>query len=421
MLMIDRKVWLILFAVAVLNGCQSVANYNRPNVAPASLRDVPAQRFGFRFEPDVLVPPEVENSLSAVSQSEKSATIQADFDQHRAQDVLTRTVESPDKQRFLAIYQGVTDETGEFRLDLYDAGGKVIRKITPANLALVFPDSIAWSPDSGSAAFVAERRKNAPVNNQEIVQDAPRPPSLDNAASSPAPESSVAPSPSPVAASNNVLTFRTEQIYLINRDGGELKPLTQTDGLIYFNFVWSPDSTMICALGCKENEWNILEKKATDVGEIFKPSGRPRVLEKNGRERRLDDGLTNVMPVWSPDSSKIIAAYDKQIRVYDAIGNNPTTAAIPLQVPLLIASKICDEKVAARTSCVNQTNADAQQNQLPTQEPTTFLPIVALKWTDDKTLYLETGKFVDYPQGEPLRSFPRWHRLNFSSQAVSLK
>jgi hypothetical protein len=420
-----------LAAGLTAGGCQQVTNLTRPTVVPASLRDVPAQRLGFRFEPDVLQPPDVETPQQ---QPEKLTAIQADFDQRRPQDQLERTISSPDKTRILAIYQSAADEKGEFRLDIYEADGRLMRKITPENLALVFPDSIVWSPDSSNFAFAGSRRQNL-LANQEIIQEAPRTPDLDNensASNSNSPNANAnansvvasSPSPAAVASPSTVLTFRTEQIYLSNREGSELKPLTQTEGLIYYYFTWSPDGTQLAALACKENEWRALQMRAEQRGEAFKPFGRPRLLEKNGRERRLDDALTAVYPVWSPDSSKVVTALDKQVRVYDALGNNPTAAAIPLQVPLLIASKICDDKVAANQSCVNtatgETNANNTAN-LPTTEPTTFVPIIALRWTEDKTLYLQTGFIREFMQGEAVRSYLRWHRLNFSPQAATLK
>jgi hypothetical protein len=111
------------------------------------------------------------------------------------------------------------------------------------------------------------------------------------------------------------------------------------------------------------------------------------------------------------------------VRIYDVIGENPTAAALTLQTSLLLTSKLCDEKLAANQSCVNATIDAINQNNsdsIPASEPVSFLPIVALRWTEDKTLYLETGFFKDYLDGKSLRSYLRWHRLNFSPQAVAL-
>ncbi len=104
-----------------------------------------------------------------------------------------------------------------------------------------------------------------------------------------------------------VLTFRTEQIYIADANGNDVKPLTQNEGLIYFYFVWSPDSSMLASLAATYQEWNFLQYQADGKGEFFVPMGRPRLIEKNGRERRLDDNLTSVHPVWSPDSAKVAA------------------------------------------------------------------------------------------------------------------
>lgn len=409
----------VMTAIIFLNGCQQVQDLSKPTVVSSSLRNVPAQRLGYRFEADVVAPPEVE--AQQAPQIEKLTAIQADFDQNRPQDALEKTIVSPDKQRVLAVYQTLSDEKGDFRLDLYETSGRLIRKVTPDGLALRFPDSAVWSPNSANFAFAGARRLNSAAN-QEIVQEAPRPPELDGTDSSPDPNAAPTASPSPESSPATIQTFRTEQVYLTNRDGGELKPLTQTEGLIYFYLNWSPDGAMLGALACRENEWQILQARAAQAGEVFRPLGRPRLLEKNGRERRLDDGLSGVYPVWSPDSSKIATAFDKQVRIYDAVGTAPTAASIPLQVPLLIASKVCEDKIAAQQSCVNPTQAELNINnaEIDSSKLATFLPVIALRWMEDKTLYMQTGFVKDPIQGEPVRSFMRWHRLNLSPQAAAL-
>jgi hypothetical protein len=220
-----------LCAVAALvvgaGSCEQVNNLTKPSVRPTSLRDVPANRLSFRFEPDVLVPPELENN--SATQTENLTAIQADFDQRRPQESLFRTVQSPDKQRVLVIYQKGIGRKEEFRLDMYDATGKFIRNIAPENLALVFPDAVAWSPNSENLAFVASRRLNSP-SSQEIVQEAPRPPDLDENQNT---ATEIAPTPTQTPAM--IQAFETEQIYLCNRDGGEFTALTKTEGTIYFD------------------------------------------------------------------------------------------------------------------------------------------------------------------------------------------
>ena len=97
---------------------------------------------------------------------ERNAAIQADFDQNRALQVLYKTLASPDKQKILAIYNRIEDSPIEYRLDMYSADGKFLRKITPNGMAVHYPDTIVWSPDSTSLAFVAMVRAgntNAPI------------------------------------------------------------------------------------------------------------------------------------------------------------------------------------------------------------------------------------------------------------------
>src|SRR6185436_6483787 len=111
----------------------------------------------------------------------------------------------------------------------------------------------------------------------------------------PEPDPSASPLASPAIAPlfPAVASFNTEQIYICNRDGYDLKPLTSRDGLIYFYFVWAPDSHAMAALACKEDEWAERERQ-------FKlPAGRPRLIAPDGSERLLDDALTDALPVWS--------------------------------------------------------------------------------------------------------------------------
>ena len=379
-------------------------------VRPSSLRDVPAQRLSYRYEADVPAPPDAVQ----MNQQQKLTAIQADFDQTRPQDTLYKTVLSPDKQRVLAIFNRATDEKQEYRMDLYDATGKLIRKITPEGLSLVFPDIVSWSPNSETVAFTGSRRVSA--QSQEIVQEAPTPPSLENENQNTAPTDSPAATASP-APNAPVMTFRTEQIYLVNRDGADLKPLTQKEGLIYFYFAWSPDGAMLGALAAKENEWQAMETQAASRGELLRPLGRPRLLEKNGRERLLDDNLSDVHPVFSPDSSKAAIAYRTDVRIYDAIGNQPSSAAIPLQVQLLTSSQAFDDKQKGQTAPAN----NAPVTTLPSaQPPASFNPIVALRWSQDDALYLQTGYVKDFGSGELVRSFMRWHKLNLSPQGAVL-
>jgi hypothetical protein len=226
-------------------------------------------------------------------------------------------------------------------------------------------------------------------------------------------------------AAPNVITFRTEQIYLANSEGLDLKPITQNEGLIYYYFVWSPDNSMLAAMAATYQEWRVYQERARQAGEVFVPAGRPRIVEKNGRERRLDDNATNVRPVWSPDSSKVAVGYEKQqIRIYDAVGNQPTQAAIPVRNLLLISSQAYDQRVNNEQN-PQPANAETNANQ-PTTLPdektlVSFQPMIDLEWTTDNFLYFQTGFVKIFLNGDPTRSSLRWHRLVLSPQAITIR
>lgn len=417
----------LIALILTTGGCQQVNQTPKPNtVRPTSLRDVPAQRLSYRLEPDTLPPVNADETKP----EERFAPIEGDFNQNRQAEILSKMIGSPDKQRVLVLYQRAGDIQGEFGLDLYDISGRLIQKITPETLSLVNPAATAWSPDSSSFAFIGLRRQNIP---KDLTEVAPTPPeiSTDNAntAGNTAANTPPMPTPNPSAG---LITFTTEQIYLCGREGIDLKPLTMRQGLIYYDFVWSPDSSMLAAVASRQVDWVVFQNEAAKRGEIYRPQGRLRLLEKNGRERLLDDNLTSVRPAWSPDSSKVATASETDVKIFDALGDSPTSAVIPLQIQLLTASKAFDE--TQRRQLANG-NANAPTgNTLPNvnastapltpgdQAPISFNPIVALKWTEDKTLYLQTGFVRDYPNSaENIRSYMRWHKLNLSPQAAVLK
>ena len=399
---------------------------------------VPAVRLNFRYEADV--PPPSSDAARASAEGINPA-VQADFDANRNFELLDRTISSPDKRNLLAVYRHISDVQAEYRLDMYSPDGKLLRKVTSYTMAVHFPDTIVWSPDSGSLAFVAMTRAAQPLaapgpgatpgianpqtppaaNTNSAVDD----PSTETATPTPR----LAPTP---AAPIGILTFRTEQIYICNADGGGIKAITDTEGLIYFYYAWSPDSTMLVALAATSNEWKYREIIAGGKGEAMVPQGRPRIIEKNGRERRLDDNQTPVRPVWSPDSSKVAAAFDNQIRIYDAAGTNPTQAAIPLRNQLLISSQIYDRDQQRKLQ-VSDANADAnaQPNTQPTAEQplstlpdpallVSYNPIVEIAWTSDDLLYLQTAYLKRMMNdADSVRSFSRWHRLVLSAQVLT--
>jgi hypothetical protein len=423
-----RNIIAFLCIAAFLPACSS-GPFKQQVAGPTSLAEVPAVRLNFRYEADVPGPDE-----AAKPQEERNAAVQSDFDQTRPQEILDRTLPSPDKKRVLAIYHQATDVPAEFRLDMYTPDGKLLHKITPDTMAVHFPDTIVWAPDSSAVAFVAMVRaaggdaETAPTNPAVAT---PSPLANANAAVEantqdvPAEEANAATPAAPTPASpTGVLTFRTEQIYICDAQGEGTKPVTQNEGLIYFYYVWSPDSSMLAALAATAREWQYLSYQADTKGEVFTPVGRPRIVEKNGRERRLDDALTPVYPVWSPDSSKVAEAFETQVRVYDAKGNNPTQAAIPLRNQLLLSSQAYDRDQQQKLQSANgaapseQAPAENQPNTLPDEKSlVSFNPITDLEWTAPDILYFRTA-FIKRMKNEAdsVQSFARWHRLVFSVQ-----
>ena len=408
-------VFLLSLIVLLFAACNREAPTGTPS-APTALAQVPAVRLNFRYEADVPGP----DQSAANQQEERNAGIQADFDQNRPQEVLDKTLTSPDKKRVAAVYHRTNDANAEFRLDMYLPDGRLLQKITPDTMAVHFPDTIVWSPDSTTLAFVAVTRAAQTEGNA-----APTPPPVvsdENANAQPAVTTS------PAAPAGTVLTFRTEQIYLCDAEGGGLKPLTQSEGKIYFYYVWSPDSSMLAALVTTTPEWNSMQMQAQSKKELFMPAGRPRIVEKNGRERLLDDAMTQVRPVWSPDSTKVATAFDTQVRVYDAVGNSPTQAAIPLRNQLLISSQAYDKELEQQAAAQNAVANDQSQQPAANNGPQTttlpdpsklvsFNPIVLLQWTSDDILYFQTGYIKQFENPADNRSsYLRWHRLIFSPQ-----
>ncbi len=415
---------LITIAAALLGGC---GGPSKPaNVAPPSVGEVPAVRLNYKYEADVPAPSAETNKSSA---DERNAAVQGDFDATRSQELLDRTLPSPDQRHILAVYHRVTDTPAEYRLDMYSPDGKALKKLTSDMMAVHFPETIRWSPDSNAVAFVAMTRTNQP----ETV--APPPPSADDI------ELSTPTAPAPPAPTG-ILVFRTEQLYIAAADGSGVKPLTQNEGLIYFYYVWSPDSTMLAALATTSREWKYFETLAAGKLEQLIPQGRPRVIEKNGRERRLDDNQTPILPVWSPDSGKVAVAFDvqvddaqnpgkkrrdTQIRIYDAAGTNPTQAAIPLRNQLLISSSAYDKNLHRLDSSNSLPEGSASPvpvqpaeiSTLPDEsELVSYNPIVEIAWTSDDLLYFETAYVKRMVrESDNVTSFARWHRLVLSAQA----
>lgn len=442
------KILLFTFLVSAF-GCQKTI-FDKETIAPVTLRDIPSLRFNFRFEPDVPAP---TDTIQPTQIEERNPAVQNDFDQNRSLEILDKTITSPNKQQILVVFHKIQDLSGDFRLDMYTADGKLLRKITHEGMTVHFPDTIVWSPDSTNVAFLAMARVIQP-NNDPLPESEPKltepettantETNSDVGTNTATENTNAAVSSTPIVEQPTaVLTFRTEQIYTCDANGGDVKPLTQNEGLVYFYFVWSPDSSSLAALAATLNEWRFLNYQADVKGEVFVPFGRPRLIEKNGRERRLDDNLTPVRPVWSPDSAKIADAFDTQVRIYDAVGDAPTQAAIPLRNQLLISSKIFDEQLQQKepdgnvntnsnTNTNKNTNVNSNQAANAANQPigslpdpanlVSFNPIINLQWTEDKMLYLQTGYVKNFKEGaNNVQSYLRWHRLVFSPQAIPVK
>src|SRR6185503_10551904 len=382
----------ILVSVVIAASCKSVIE--RQDVRPRVLRDVPARNLAYRLTPDVSPPSSVDNA------DENFGPVANYFSSKRTEDALLRTIVSPDGRRVLAVY-GTSDEPGSvFRIDLFNADGEFLRNLIPPDLSCVFPETVAWSPDGNFINFIARRRA--------VPSPTPTPPN------EPEPEPSGSPVPSPSIAPlfPAVATFNTEQIYICNRDGYDLKPLTSRDGLIYFYFVWAPDSRAMAALACKEEEWNTREQQQK------LPAGRPRLIGLDGTERLLDDALTDALPVWSPDASKVATAFDSDVAIYDSAGKTPTQGRLPLGEQLIQASIVYEEKTATKKANANATPSPAASAS--PSVPPSFNPIVRLEWRSPETLYFQTA-YVRLMRTETINTFQRWHMLSLSAQAAILK
>lgn len=362
------------------------------------MRDVPAQRLAFRLEADTSLPGELANQELPT----KLEAIQTDFETRRPEEALLKTVISPDKLRALALYGTESDPSAAFRIDLYSADGKFLRNLIPPDLNCLFPETVAWSPDGNYITFIARKGEKPPPP--------PTPPPIIDVVPMPLPS----PTPSVAPAFPTIPLYATEQVYICNRDGFDLRPLTSREGLIYFYFDWAPDSHALVAMACTESEWDVREKA------YRLPAGRPRLINLDGSERLLDDDLTDVLPVWSTDSSKVASAFDQiaaqklQVAIYDAASSKPTQARIPLYDALVKASVVYEEKQTGDKG--KPTEQGTSQNSIPAS----FNPIVRLEWPMPERLYFQTA-YVRLMPNETINTFQRWHLLNLSAQAAVLR
>ncbi|MFN2500096.1 MAG: TolB family protein, partial [Pyrinomonadaceae bacterium] len=268
------------------------------------------------------------------------------------------------------------------------------------DVSCVFPETVAWSPDGNFITFIAHRSvKPTPT---------PTPPGATM------PETAEAsPLPSIAPAFPSVPMYTTEQIYICNRDGYDLKPLTTREGLIYFYASWAPDNHALVALACRESEWNVREK------EYRLPAGRPRLINLDGSERLLSDELSDALPAWSPDSSKVAAPFDADVMIYDAATTKPTQARIRLRDALIAASRAYEVKNSAGDK-TGDANASKAEPASRSAIPASFNPIVRLAWPTTEKLYLQTA-YVRLLPNDSISTFQRWHLLLISPQAAALK
>ncbi|HKR14198.1 MAG TPA: hypothetical protein VJT15_19190 [Pyrinomonadaceae bacterium] len=394
------QVFTIIVTLVFAVGCKSVVD-RRDDIRPRILRDVPSQNLAYRLSPDHAGPsdPNADDPL------EKLEIISTDFATNRPNDALLRTVQSPDGKRVLAVYATEEEPSSSFRIDLYNSEGQFLRNVIPPDLTCLFPETVSWSPDGNFINFIARRHASPSPTPTPPVDILPDP------SGSPLPSPSVAPAFAPVAS------YSTEQIYICNRDGYDLKPLTAREGLIYFYFAWAPDAHAMVALACKEDEWAERERQ-------FKsPAGRPRLIAPDGTERLLDDNSTDALPVWSPDASKVATAFDTDVAIYDAGANKPTQARVRLADQLLTASVTYEQAIAAQKASPSPSGSgEASPSPAPvaSSTPASFNPIVRLEWSSPETLYFQTA-YVRIMPNEIIRTFSRWHQLNLSAQAAVLK
>jgi hypothetical protein len=148
------------------------------------------------------------------------------------------------------------------------------------------------------------------------------------------------------------------------------------------------------------------------------------LIAPDGTERLLDDSLTEALPVWSPDASKVATAFDTDVAIYDSGGKTPTHGRLPLADQLIAASVAYEQKTATRKASSNS-NSNSSASPTPAAStsstvPASFNPIIRLEWRQPEALYFQTA-YVRLMPNETINTFQRWHLLNLSAQAAILK
>ena len=168
---------------------------------------------------DVPAPP-----LNDPAPEELNAAVRDHFTNTRPDDILDRTLTSPNKSRIAVVYHRPGDLAAEFRLDIYSSDGKLLSKVTPDNLAVHFPDTIVWSPDSANLAFAAMIRGDngdSPPEPGASPSPTPTPEPVDGDATEPqaTPEATPTPAGEPTPTPpTGVLAFRTERDLSLRRE-----------------------------------------------------------------------------------------------------------------------------------------------------------------------------------------------------------
>ncbi|MFL6228670.1 MAG: hypothetical protein ACJ741_07810 [Pyrinomonadaceae bacterium] len=400
-------------ALAPLAGRKPISEKLGVSVTPRALRDVPAARLAFRLESDIspdVLPEPVKNE----GPEEPLAAVRTQFETSRKDEALLRTVVSPDGGRALALYapNDPAFPQDEFLIDLYNSQGQFLRNVLPQGLSGVFMSAVDWSPDGQWIVF-AGRRTTKPQPSVTPTPEAPVPEVTDpNATPTPAP--TVAPNIAPVPA------YRTEQLYICDGYGSNLRPLTNREGLIYFHAAWAPDGHAIAALACKEDEL------AARINANKQIAGRPRLIDREGHERLLSDQLMDALPVWSPDAAKVATAAETNVAVFDAAGDHPTGALLPLRDPLITSSADYDAKHLRQPQATKAGEQKDEKGTTPTTPasgtPLSFNPVIRLEWVTPETLLVETGYVrIFQNESEPTRRYLRWHILHLSPQAIVLQ
>ena len=241
-----------LFLAASCNSKTNDAGAGTPAIQQAVL----STQLSYKFEPDVQLPEIPHNQPQNLDAAQQAITAQ--FSNERAEDTVDQIILSPDGRFAAVIYHRDKDADNDFRLDLYTAEGSPLYHLTNDELALRFPQSLRWSPDSNKIAFSAAQRHLADASKTKMPakSDEPAPNEADKTA---------------IRAPVGIPAFRCEQIYLAEADSGSVKPLTQHEGFIYYEFVFSPDSSKLAAMALHLSEWRAGERIADQAGEAFQP------------------------------------------------------------------------------------------------------------------------------------------------------